>query len=90
MLEARKREPALKNRLVGDAETHKGQQKSSECVLLEILSVQSSEKSKRRDGQVHRQVYTASDTSERRLAGHAACFRHERTSDHPRYVISIQ
>ena len=61
VLEAGKRGPALKNRLVGDAEMCKGQvshrhigtplhQGSSECVRLEILSVHPSKKRKRRDG----------------------------------------
>ena len=34
-------------------------QRSSECSPLEILSVQSSKKRKRRDGQVDRQVFIA-------------------------------
>ena len=75
VLEGEKRGPALKNRVVGDAELHKGLlnreslraadavkyfqryfevslQRSSECVLLEILSIHSSEKRTRRNGQV--------------------------------------
>ena len=82
LFEAEKRGEALKNRLVGDAEMHKGlldreslrdadgvkffrfslrpqlHQKISECLPLEILSVQSSKKRERRDGQVDRQVLT--------------------------------
>ena len=102
MLEAEERRPALKNRLVGNAELYKGllnreslrdadgvkyfrdtlrphnHQRSSECVPLEILSIHSSEKRTRRDGQVDWKNVTARETLKRFLDGHVADVRPDR------------
>ena len=50
---------------------------SSECVLLEILSVQSSKKRKFRNGHVDRQVFTVFEALKRRLNGQLADVRTE-------------
>ena len=102
VLEAGKRGPALKNRLVGDAELYRGllnreplraadgvkyfrntlrphfHQMSSECVLLEILSIHSSEKRTRRTSQVNRKVSLAFEALEGCLDGHVTVVHHER------------
>ena len=86
VLEAEKRGPALKNRLVGDAELHKGLRdreplKDADGVQYfrntlkphikgEILSVHPSKKRKQ-DGQVDRQVFVALETLKRCLT----CYR---------------
>ena len=97
VLEAEKRGPALKNRLVGDAEMYKGlldreslraadgakyfrdtlrphfiKGAQSVFVPLEILSIHSSEKRKRRDGQVDWKIFTALETLKGFLDGHVA------------------
>ena len=101
VFEETKRGPALKSRLVGDAEMYKGLlnreslsatdgvkyfrntftlhfiKGSSECVLLEILSVQSSMKRKFRNGHVDRQVFTVFEAFKRRLDGQLADVRTE-------------
>ena len=88
VLEAEKRAPALKNRLVGDAEMYKGRLDREhlktavdvEASLhpLEILSIHSSEKMKRRDGQVVWKKFIALETLKGFLDGHAADVRPER------------
>ena len=45
---------------------------------MEMLSIYSSKKRKRSDGQVDRQVFTAFEAPERRLDGHVAVVFHER------------
>ena len=101
MFEETKRGPALKSRLVGDAEMYKGLlnreslsatdgvkyfrntfrlhfiKGSSECVPLEILSVQSNKKRKFRNGHVDRQVFTVFEAFKRRLDGQLADVRTE-------------
>ena len=102
VLEAEERGPALKNRLVGNAELYKGllnreslraadglkyfrdtlrphnHQRSSECVPLEIVSIHSSEKRTRRDGQVDWKMFIALETHTGFLDGHVADVRPER------------
>ena len=53
-------------------------QRSSECVPLEILSVQPSKKRKHRDGQVGRQVFVASEVLKGCLDGHVTVVHHVR------------
>ena len=91
VLEDTKWGPALKNRLVGDAEMYKGlldreslratdREGSSACVPLEIRSVQTSKKRKFRNCQVDRQVCTVFEALKRRLHGQLADVLHERTT----------
>ena len=102
VLEETKRGPALKNRLVGEAEMYEGllnreslratdevkyfrknvetalHKGSSECVPLEIQSVQSSKKRKFRNGQMDRQFFSVFAALKRCLDGQLADVLYER------------
>ena len=61
----------------------------SECVPMEILSIDLSTKRKRRDGQVDRQVFTALGTSKGCLDGHVIGVHHERKANTNQYLADV-
>ena len=61
----------------------------SECVPMEISSIDLSTKRKRRDGQVDRQVFTALGTPKGCLDGHVIVVHHERRAKTNQYLADV-